>query len=950
MTAYRLILPVASLVFFVGMACDDASAVGPEPAGEMRLTLTGTVRMPDGSPATGVIVEATDGFDGPPLVVRADRLGRFEVRGVFGAGARLYARSAEGNHQTTRIIPSVVVRSVAAAPIELTLAPAIGHEVVVLAGGRPVERAEVVASGQSFRVRGATDPHGKLSLRLPVTDRLAEVSAWHRRSGVRGVRDLDQRPPQDRTELSLLPPGPLWIRAVAPEGHPVPGLELGLSFLTENRDWAVVHPIEAARVRTGDDGTAIAPWAPREKLLAVDPREFSTDWKIDGTDLEQTGDRVRDRVVTIHLRRLRPVEGRLVMPAGASPEGLLITGFGFGPKNNGDIPYARARADGSFTLRVPSDHGYMLGVADTEWASEPWTGTILGKDADKPADVKISVSRATPVTVRVTRGPDHSPVADAWVEVGNRVDFDWVDSGGKKRSGQAGMRSWMRTDASGLVRAGAGRGHFNVRMASTDWDEERTIDISSDRPVEVAFHRPWAGKRQVAGRLLSDGKPFRPSSSLVARAWTPHDRFFPKEFKPEVNPDGTFKAVFDAESLSLFFSDTDQRQSGFATIGLKESSVAVNMVAMAADGGTVRDPEGRPLTGQPLGLYLNTAGLEPVATVRSDESGRFRFPAVPARVPLQLQVAERTGRPEFFVAGGDRLFEPGEVRENDTLDVRRIQPPDAVARPAQPSVPLADRIDTACRNIRSTGMLALVVLRGEDSGKAVTSTLTDRWLDPERTEAILRYLPVRVDPEEVKAEAEILRKYGWAPPAPGQVVLFVMDGHGATVASKRIQADPSGEAMGIGDAFLKKTMLPARDARAGLAAARDEARKTGRRVWVIHGGPRCGPCFRLGRWIDDHHAALEKDFVIFKVMGGLDQHANEVIKGLPESEGDGIPWHAFTEPDGTILATSHGPLGNIGFPGSVEDLRHFRRMLDRATRNLTKAEVDGLVDSLSSKR
>ena len=116
------------------------------------------------------------------------------------------------------------------------------------------------------------------------------------------------------------------------------------------------------------------------------------------------------------------------------------------------------------------------------------------------------------------------------------------------------------------------------------------------------------------------------------------------------------------------------------------------------------------------------------------------------------------------------------------------------------------------------------------------------------------------------------------------------------------------------------------------------------------GGPRCGPCFRLGRWIDEHHATLDKDFVIAKVMGGLDEHADEVVKELPIHDGDGIPWYAITEPDGTILTTSRGPLGNMGFPTSIEDLRHLRRMLQTTARKLTAAEIDGLIGSHSSRQ
>jgi hypothetical protein len=117
-------------------------------------------------------------------------------------------------------------------------------------------------------------------------------------------------------------------------------------------------------------------------------------------------------------------------------------------------------------------------------------------------------------------------------------------------------------------------------------------------------------------------------------------------------------------------------------------------------------------------------------------------------------------------------------------------------------------------------------------------------------------------------------------------------------------------------------------------------------VWIIAGGPRCGPCFRLARWIDDHHTILEKDFVIVKVMSGPDDRTRAALAALTTKE-QSDPWHAFTDPDGKVLATSEGPLGNLGFPSGVEGLRHFRRMLDRSARRLTPDELGGLINSLS---
>ncbi len=127
--------------------------------------------------------------------------------------------------------------------------------------------------------------------------------------------------------------------------------------------------------------------------------------------------RIRNGLITVHARRERIVQGRLIMPDGADARGILVTGFGFGPASRGDVPYARARRDGRFTLQVPSEHAYVLGIADLKWASDPWAGTILPKDSARPREITIKVYPATPLTVRVTRGPRREPVVNAWVDL-----------------------------------------------------------------------------------------------------------------------------------------------------------------------------------------------------------------------------------------------------------------------------------------------------------------------------------------------------------------------------------------------------------------------------------------------------------------------------------------------------------------------------------------------------
>ncbi len=331
---------------------------------------------------------------------------------VFRSGAfsetatQLHARSADGTYQTTLRISAVAVRKSSTAPLELTLVPAVEHEVTVVAEARPVEGAHVAASGMVSTTFGVTRPDGKVRLLLPPNDPLRDLDAWHPDLGVGGLGRQASRTTQNATQLTLLPPSPLRIRVVDPAGKPVSGLELGASFANEGYAWAQASKIDGSWLRTDADGSITLPWAPREGLRSVDVDVRGLDWKIDKIDLERLG----DRIVTVHARRKLPVEGRLVMPKGANAEGLLITGFGFGPGNIGDIAYARARADGSFAFRVPSDHAYVIGIADLEWASELWSGVILAKETSKSAEITIAVRRATPVTVRVTRGQERTPV------------------------------------------------------------------------------------------------------------------------------------------------------------------------------------------------------------------------------------------------------------------------------------------------------------------------------------------------------------------------------------------------------------------------------------------------------------------------------------------------------------------------------------------------------------
>jgi hypothetical protein len=175
--------------------------------------------------------------------------------------------------------------------------------------------------------------------------------------------------------------------------------------------------------------------------------------------------------------------------------------------------------------------------------------------------------------------------------------------------------------------------------------------------------------------------------------------------------------------------------------------------------------------------------------------------------------------------------------------------------------------------------------------------------------------------------------------------MIILSGDNQTIAAKRIDSTDVGAGVTSGAELLTEHMPATRNAVAALAEANETARNSGRRVWIVKGGPRCAPCFRLARWLADHKQTLEKDYVFVKLMNGIDERTEEVINQLTETP-HGIPWYAITEPAGTVLITSDSPTGNIGMPGSLDARRHFRKMLTETAVRLSAKDIERLIESL----
>jgi len=892
-----------------------------------QMTLWIKVVMADGSPAAGAIVESLSDLYDPDVVVTADAAGQARLDGVFGGGAKIWARSADGAYQATKTVPRSLVRSAVARPIELELLPAVSHEFSVLSRGRPVAGAHVAVIGVTFRARGVTTEDGKCRIRFPSDGILRGLVAWHAESGVASRRDWQGDDLTRPTQVSLVPHVPHTVRVVDTVGHPVGGLEICTYSLNH---------FEAARQRTDEKGEVVLPWHLQTDLLHKVLKLSGSDWKLDGGEDAAP----QERTCVVRVRRRTPIEGRVVMPEGEHCENLLVTGFGFGPNRRGDIPCARVRKDGTFTMNVASSHGYVVGILDGDWASDPWSGVILGSDTDKPRSVKLDAYRATPMTIKVSRGASRGPDRDAWIEVSRRGSVAFVGGAGNPRRGTAGVKEWLRTDAEGIVRTGVGRGRIEVRLVSGDWEETKQVAAKLDEPIELSFHRNWLGNRQVMARMTRDGATYLPSPDVDVFAWTERDHRIDVIHKPEVYANGEIRLSFDHETAVILAIDRQKGHSGFARIGLQDSSVELVMEPVATYRGTLLDRNGDPIVDREIHLRVASTRLQILEPQPTDIDGQFIFNGVPVDVPLVAGIVGERHPFKVMIPIARLSLEPGEERIDERLEVRLSN----AAAPKKPAVrPVAERVAHACDNVRVTGMRAVVVLQGD--GLEQVSNLTRRVLNYYEIEPAIRYLSVIATPKQWKSQTAYLTERKWPSPKEGEIVMIILSGDNQTIATARIGSKDIGAGVIIGSKLLTKHMPASRNAVTVLAEASKTARNSGRRVWIVKGGPRCGPCFRLARWMADHKQTLEEDYVLVKLLGGMDEHIEEVINQLTETP-HSIPWYAITEPDGTVLITSDSSTGNIGMPGSPDGRRHFRKMLTETAVRLSAKDIDRLIESL----
>jgi hypothetical protein len=98
--------------------------------------------------------------------------------------------------------------------------------------------------------------------------------------------------------------------------------------------------------------------------------------------------------------------------------------------------------------------------------------------------------------------------------------------------------------------------------------------------------------------------------------------------------------------------------------------------------------------------------------------------------------------------------------------------------------------------------------------------------------------------------------------------------------------------------------------------------------------------------LKDVAPVLAKDFTSLKIDTDRMVGGGDLLKRYNPKPG-GIPWFVFIGPAGQPLVDSNDPArGNVGFPAQDFEIAHFKVMLEKVARKITREEIEFLTKSL----
>jgi hypothetical protein len=535
------------------------------------------------------------------------------------------------------------VRPGAPRTIVLARPAALSGRVLAQGGERPAAGALVRASGRSGDAYAETDAEGRFTLPDLATGRVS-LSV---RAGEAGAREAASVPVPFASEtplvLTLAPvrsfAGRVWD---AEARRPLAGARVRV-FVRAGRG-PVLRTDAAGRFSAAGAGavTSVTVSAPRYVPVSRTPPSGAATLDV----FLHEGATVTGRVTDDERRPVAGAKLRALRTAPDAAERIL--------------PAARARDDGTFTLRrVPAGSGVTVAASAPDF--EPAVTPELDlKPGEARGSVALILKRGHAITGVVTDAAG-SPVAEVQI----------FGSGGASR---ADGPARAHTGKDGRFRLGGlAPGEYSLYFQKTGYERvsRAPVRVTAERgpePLAVVLGPEGVIRGRVAGRQGGRGaaiqvfaRPSLPSADGDRRGMS----------SGRVGPDGTFEiaglrqgASYDVSLLGTFEGDETRKGVVAPSEGLELVTRGFGRIA-----GRVLDANGHPVPEFRISLSPDRSErarsyLPPVSRDFADETGAFELDDVPAGTHVVNALAR--GQRDAFVSG--IVVEEGQTK--DGVEVR----------------------------------------------------------------------------------------------------------------------------------------------------------------------------------------------------------------------------------------------------------------------------------------
>ncbi len=863
----------------------------------------------------------------------------------------LKAASTDNEVAAYKQLNASELRQAAIDGIKLTLQTPSRHVVVkVIEGGQPVVDAHVKAElgfGAELRSRAGADGTCRIGL-LPEQE-LDRLTAWtddRRVGGFSFNRKPTRDPDANEHVIELSKCRDQTLRFIEEDGTPVAGIDFVIQMATAPPDYNFIGTNEHSRMTTDAAGEVTYRWFPDWDKHWFYADLNTSKWYVVG-DPETADD-----AVVFKLKRSaerKQVEGR-VISIGDSDGGFYVTlrSFQGERESHSDITTAFTDTEGKFTADVLPDATYCAYALDATWVGEIIDVIPYDSKSDQAAALDLAVLEGQPVEVFVTSGPQRKPYPNLSVSFRREHRYSWIENG-EVQHGVGGPQWWTTTDDSGGAMTRTLPGQLSASVYTPLWRTEEAVEVASGETVKIQLHRPVEAKRPVAGRLvLADGLAADLKNAEIKIGAI--DGNYDDEQTLSADDDGSFSFETMAAEIGIYACTRDGRAAGSTRVSELESPIILRLNPTLGYQGQLLGEGDEPLADYLVQAIVRVEGIRnfnlPSSTsfeakrieATTDLQGNFTLAGVPSEMKVVIY-AKAADDATFGSRLGEIFLEPNESRPRTVSRLAKSTSPTM-------KLPLAQRYETTLRDCALGGFHLMLILAGDAQG--VSEFVEKNFVDYEMNKDVSKYMQLVIHRTEEglnSADAVFLKERNWELPTDDKVVAYAIDADGKQLGELEVNVTDAGAAAEVAEFIRWHGPAPV-DATVKWNLAFAEAGRSNRRVWARISQRYCGPCFRMARWLDDHKALLDKDYVMLKIDDVRDWYGSQVAERITRGQQHGVPFHAIFSPSGELLVDSAGPLGNIGHPSGVEGKKHLRKMLLGTRKNLTDAEIDQLVESV----